>query len=192
MEMEQIVESHELVKRFLLGQLAEEEHAMVEERIFTDQESFRELLVVETELIDDFVFGTPSDDEQERMEKHFFVDPERVENLKITKAIERYVSKTSHSPDLEWEDTLREAEKNRRLLGLLMSEDWAGLRLLALLEASSRSLEELAAAVNKSSYEVTSVLSQLVESGLADGFGDRFSCTGWGVESLQRIERASR
>src|SRR5712664_1334612 len=90
--MEHAIESQNLVKRFLLGQLAEKEYAMVEERFFTDQKYFTEVVLVEAELIDDFVYGALSDDERERMQKHFFVDPERLVNLRIAKAIERYAS----------------------------------------------------------------------------------------------------
>jgi hypothetical protein len=187
--MEQVVESHDLVKRFLLGQLDEKEYAIVEERVFTDQVYFTEFVLVEEELIDDFVYGVLSDDEQERMQKHFFVDPERLENLRITKAIERYVSEflPDESRDSEWEDTLREAQKNRLLLGALISADWTGLRVLAVLEASSKNLAEVAAFVSERSNEIAPVLVRLVESGLADQAGDRFFCTRLGVETLHRV-----
>ncbi len=189
--MEQVVENQ--VKRNLLGQLPEEDQATVEDRIFTDQEYFRELLLVEGELTDDFVFGTLSDDEHERMQKHFLLVPERFENLKITEAIERYVSEFSddYSPESHWENILGEAHRNRNLLESLISGDWMGLKLLVILRGYSRSLEDLASSLKEPEYILAPILEQLVISGLADKVGDWFFSTQLGNESLTKIEESS-
>lgn len=58
----------ELMTRFLLGELSEEERPAVEERFLSDNEFFNQLLVVEDSLIDDYLLGRLSDDRRQRAE----------------------------------------------------------------------------------------------------------------------------
>jgi len=58
----------ELMTRFLLGELSEEERPAVEERFLSDSEFFDQLLVVEDALIGDFLQGRLSADRRQRAE----------------------------------------------------------------------------------------------------------------------------
>jgi hypothetical protein len=58
----------ELMTRFLLGELSEEERPAVEQRFLSDNEFFNQLLVVEDSLIDDYLLGRLSDDRRQRAE----------------------------------------------------------------------------------------------------------------------------
>src|SRR5258707_15656793 len=61
----------ELMTRFLLGELSEEERPAVEERILSDNEFFDQLLVVEDSVIDAYLLGRLSDDRHQRAEVLF-------------------------------------------------------------------------------------------------------------------------
>jgi len=61
--MEPNQETAELMTRFLLGQLSDEERKAVEERFLTDDEYFAQLLVLEDSLVDDYVLGRLTGDQ---------------------------------------------------------------------------------------------------------------------------------
>lgn len=71
MRQEPNPETAELMTRFLLGQLSEEERKSVEERFLADDEYFEQLLVMEDSLIDDYVLGRLNAEEQKNAE-HLF------------------------------------------------------------------------------------------------------------------------
>lgn len=64
-------ETAELMTRFLLGQLSDEERRAVEERFLTDDEYFEQLLVTEASLVDDYVLGRLSGDQQKNAQLLF-------------------------------------------------------------------------------------------------------------------------
>ena len=64
-------ETAELMTRFLLGQLSDDERKAVEERFLADDEYFAQLLVMEDSLVDDYVLGRLSDDQLKNAELLF-------------------------------------------------------------------------------------------------------------------------
>src|SRR6266404_5799744 len=58
----------ELMTRFLLGELSEEERPAMEERFLSDNQFFDHLLVMEDSLIDAYLLGRLSDDRRQRAE----------------------------------------------------------------------------------------------------------------------------
>lgn len=64
-------ETAELMTRFLLGQLSDEERKAVEERFLTDDEYFAQLLVMEDSLVDDYVLGRLTGDQLKNAELLF-------------------------------------------------------------------------------------------------------------------------
>lgn len=81
-----------VARRFLLGQLSEEEQGQIAERAFTDPESFIFLQAVEADLIDDFLYGDLSPEEEEQFQGHFLSKPGRRHNLRIAKALQKHVT----------------------------------------------------------------------------------------------------
>lgn len=69
--MEPSQETTELMTRFLLGQLSDEERKAVEERFLTDDEYFAQLLVMEDSLVDDYVLGRLNEDQLKNAELLF-------------------------------------------------------------------------------------------------------------------------
>jgi hypothetical protein len=71
MSLEPTEENAELMTRFLLGQLSEEERREVEERFLADDEYFAQLLMVEDSLAEDYVFGRLKEEDQKNAELLF-------------------------------------------------------------------------------------------------------------------------
>jgi len=185
--MEYVVEREEAIKRYVLGQLSENERYEIELRVLTDTDYFTELLLVEDELTDDLINGALSNQDQERVKKLFLSIPERRNKLGLTSAIAQYLS---NSEERRWEQILKAASESRSLLDSLIQEDWMGLHLLALLRSSSQRPSDLASKVNSYKSKVSGVLNKLIESGLVEQT-ELLTCTERGAETLQRIEKST-
>ncbi len=84
--------NEELLRRYLLGEVRDEERSMVEQRLLTDQLYFNELLGMEEDLTDEYVQGTLHGDEREQFELHFASSPERRESVEFAQVLHRYLS----------------------------------------------------------------------------------------------------
>lgn len=94
--------NQEVIRRYLLGDVADEvQRQSIEERLLTDDEYYEELLVEEDELIDCYLSGALTDSEQRQFEMHFLVTPERHQKLRFARALSRVVSEAS--PDAPFE-----------------------------------------------------------------------------------------
>ena len=86
------VDDQNLIRRYLLGLLAEEQSRHVEERLLTDDEFHEELSLSEDELIDDYLSGDLTPAERESFAAHFLSAPERQRKLSFARALRKYVS----------------------------------------------------------------------------------------------------
>jgi hypothetical protein len=84
-----------IIRRYLLGDLAEEQCEDLEERLLTDDETFQELLLVEDELVNDYVSGELPSVDREKFRNHFLCTPDRRQKLEFASALRRYVSETT-------------------------------------------------------------------------------------------------
>src|SRR5207248_11272423 len=82
------------IKKYLLGQLAGEDLAEIEQRVLTDDESHEEVQIMEDELVDEYVNSELSADERRLFEKNFLADPESRNKLRLGRALDRYLSAT--------------------------------------------------------------------------------------------------
>ena len=87
MSVEPSQENADLMTRFLLDQLSEEERRAVEERFLTDDEYFAQLLVMEDSLIDDYVLGRLSGDERKNAELLFESSSAQKRKVKFTESL---------------------------------------------------------------------------------------------------------
>src|SRR5262245_22732338 len=90
--MELSAEEVILIRRYLLGEIAEQDRNLIEVRLLTDQQYFNQLVRVEEELTDQYVRCELSQHEREMFEDHFMNAPERHEDVAFAKALHRYVS----------------------------------------------------------------------------------------------------
>jgi CHAT domain-containing protein/Flp pilus assembly protein TadD len=100
-------EVQERLRRYLLGQLADDAREEIEKELMASDELFEELLVVEDEIIDDYLGGRFDKAQRVAFESHFLATPERQEKLRFGRSFKRYLSsqassnlipKTSSSP----------------------------------------------------------------------------------------------
>jgi anti-sigma factor RsiW len=84
-------DDEELMHRYLLGELPEEEQEKLEARYFADDELFELLLVVEDELLDRYARGDLSEHERRRLERHFLQSQARRKRLMFTEAFMKHL-----------------------------------------------------------------------------------------------------
>lgn len=73
----------ELITQYLLGSLSDEEQELFEERYFSDDLLFADLLTVEAELIGRYERGELDEPERARFEYYFLRSDERRRRLRI-------------------------------------------------------------------------------------------------------------
>jgi CHAT domain-containing protein len=101
-------EDEKLIRRYLLGQLAEEEELrqQVEERLFEEDDFSQNVEIVESELIADYVRGALDQKDKESYEKYFRATPTRRQKFQLAKSLISY----TESLNLESESRI---ERNR-------------------------------------------------------------------------------
>jgi hypothetical protein len=90
--MELSAEEVTVIRRYLLGEIAEQDRNVIEVRLLTDPLYFNQLVRVEEELTDQYVRSELSQHEREMFENHFMNAPERREDVAFAHALRRYVS----------------------------------------------------------------------------------------------------
>ena len=90
--MNQQSEDESGLRRYLLGELTQEERSEVEERLFLNSDYFQQLQAEEDDLLDDYIYEELSITDRENFEKYFLSAPGRREDIKIARALKRYIS----------------------------------------------------------------------------------------------------
>lgn len=91
-----------------------------------------------------------------------------------------------------WERPLREAHANRELILSLTADDWLGLRLLLVLKSNPLATTAyIFSHLEGDRAKSEEVLSRLIESGLVERLEARYSCSWFGSEMLEKIEKLS-
>jgi hypothetical protein len=76
-----------LIRRYLLGDLPEEERVRVEDQYLADGEVFEELLAIENDLIDAYVRGELTEDERKRFEIEYLTSLDRRNKVEFARAL---------------------------------------------------------------------------------------------------------
>lgn len=87
--------NEELLVRYLLGELSEEEETRLEDRYCADDDLHEHLQAVELELIDRYVNNELSKTEQERFEEYFLSVPERLQEIEFARAFKAYAARAT-------------------------------------------------------------------------------------------------
>jgi cell division protein FtsB len=88
----------DLIRRYLLRELAdEEERQRVEKRLMTDDAFFERLKMAEDELVDEYLGGELPQWEREKFELSFLTTPEGRQQVSFNTAFNRYVSEVAAS-----------------------------------------------------------------------------------------------
>jgi len=87
--------SDEMMTRYLFGELSEAEQARLEERYFTDTQTFDQLAQLETDLIDDYARGRLSTQMRARFERSYLHNPKRRTRLKFSEVLTDRLDQTA-------------------------------------------------------------------------------------------------
>src|SRR5205809_7076244 len=79
--------NEDLLVRYLLGEVSDEEQVRIEQLFFTDDQYFEQLLAVENELRYDYAQGKLSDNNRRRFEKRFLVSSEDRAQTSLAEAL---------------------------------------------------------------------------------------------------------
>ena len=83
-------EDEPLIRRYLLGQLSDEQRRRVEEDFLLDDEHLQRVQASEDDLIEDYLRDTLSPGEREMFERHFMAAPEQRESVRQASALRNY------------------------------------------------------------------------------------------------------
>jgi hypothetical protein len=93
--METKFTNEELIARYLLGDLPDEEQARLEDRAFSDRDYMRNIVAVESDLIDEYVRGGLSDSERLRFERRFLASAERRQKVEFARALANVIPRVT-------------------------------------------------------------------------------------------------
>ena len=93
--MEPIDQEYDSIRRYLLGQVSDEEGRRLEERFMTDGEYREEVLILEEDLVDDYLSENLSSEEKEAFERHWL--PCHADRLEIAKGLNRYSAEPAYA-----------------------------------------------------------------------------------------------
>jgi len=85
------------IRRYLLGQATDLEQQQAEELLLMDETGRRQIAIVEDELIEEYLAGELSGDELSSFESHFMAPPSRRENLRVARALRRYIDEHANA-----------------------------------------------------------------------------------------------
>jgi hypothetical protein len=87
--------NEQVLLRYLLGELSENEQEQIEQSYFTDEALFEHLGVVEDELIDNYVRNGLSTLQREQFEKNFLCSPERHGRVELAEILQEFAARNS-------------------------------------------------------------------------------------------------
>ncbi len=85
-------DENKLINRYLLGELSEDELALVEERYFADENFFAQVLDAENSIVDSYVSGSFSAAERGKFEKQFLTTPQRRQKIKFAQSLNKAIT----------------------------------------------------------------------------------------------------
>lgn len=122
-----------LIVRYLLGNLPEEEQARLEDQAFADREYLRSIEDAENDLIDEYVRGALTADERRRFESRFLVSTERQRKVEFARALGQITAGTATENATQPAATVHWWEALRALLNGLHPASQLALATAALL-----------------------------------------------------------
>jgi hypothetical protein len=84
--------SDDLLRQYLLGELAENQQVEIEDRAFEDPKLLKSITALENDLIDEYVAGEIPVRKRERFETHFLAAAERKKKLAFARALHSVIS----------------------------------------------------------------------------------------------------
>jgi len=82
---------HDETRRYLLGQLTDDEEQKLEERLLSEDDFFREVELTKDELAQEYVSGELTGKERKWLQENFLASPEGKQRHEFAKTFEQYV-----------------------------------------------------------------------------------------------------
>ena len=89
-----ITQNENMIRRYLLGELAEAEQAALEQELLIDRGKFDQVWAVENELVDSYVRGEMSRADRKRFESHYLATPLHRERVAIAESFLTEIDQT--------------------------------------------------------------------------------------------------
>jgi anti-sigma factor RsiW len=121
--LKQVAQNDDLLTRYLLGDLSDEEQERVEERYISDPGFYDQLLVAEDDLIDSYAERALTPQQLAGFEKHFLRSPERQKKVAFAEAWMAYVARQSVAAKAAAVER-KITEKKRSLFEFLRPAAW--------------------------------------------------------------------
>ena len=143
----------EKIKRYVLGEIGDEDRSAIEERIMTDEDYFHKLAMVEENLIQDYVDGNLAPADRANFEKCFLLSAENRQKVKFARALRKYVNETEPSREPQRKPSFFDSIKDflsspvPAAFGVLIILGFAGFFIWKSFSASTDS--EILIALNK-------------------------------------------
>ena len=97
---ESLLDDELLIRRYMLGDVSEDERTAIEKRLMTDPEYLGRLQLVETDLADDYASGALGGRERANFENHFLSAPQHRQKLRVAAALRSYTATQSETAPL--------------------------------------------------------------------------------------------
>lgn len=183
----------ELVDGYALGLISAKERKKLERGFLMNPHQYQKVRIVRT--LEQYVSDTKASaipHEQVERRSLFSRLSSRLKRAKPPAVDLNSWAKTGASARDVWERPLKEAHANRELILSLIADDWLGLRLLLLLKSSPLATTAyIFSHLEGDRAKSEEVLSHLIECGLVDLLEERYSCSWFGSEMLEKIEKLS-
>lgn len=89
------------IRRYLLGQLEEDELGQLEEKMMADNELFDRVLLAEDDMVEEYVQDELSESDRAGFKASFLSTPEGRQQVAYAKALRKYVDDVSPAPDAD-------------------------------------------------------------------------------------------
>lgn len=90
--------NNQSIRRYLLGELSEEEREQVEQSLMSDDDLYQQLLISEDDLIDEYVSGTLPEAEQAKFNQRFLSVPELRQDVRFARVLRKHALDTAPLP----------------------------------------------------------------------------------------------
>ncbi|HEV7904647.1 MAG TPA: hypothetical protein VGO96_12460 [Pyrinomonadaceae bacterium] len=98
MRIKEANEDDQLIRRFLLGDVSEEERQRVEESFITDSVYSESVLMAENDLIEDYLEGDLPQAEKEQFDAHFLSTPRQRRKVRIAESLKKFAVAEAAAP----------------------------------------------------------------------------------------------
>src|SRR5262245_18927971 len=82
---------HDVTRRYLLGQLTEDEQQNIEERLLSEDDFFQEVELTKDELAQEYASGELTGKERQWLQENFLASPEGKQKHEFAKTFDQYV-----------------------------------------------------------------------------------------------------